>query len=811
MDSSNTTPYNSLPVADYDPDHWTYGSPFDDANVITPVESPISPIYGYGEKSRSLGERMEFISSSQNSPSNDTPEEEPEEDENLHWFDRELDKFLIWFKKYRTFTLIVGFYFAGVLLGVLHYFFNDMLDGKKPEDTWEQKTVTYIAVALVNLSKACIAAGLGVAYIQVVWYNLRRRWTNARLIDRLLSLPWSPGDLVYMRSTFWRAPFEWVFALFVLSVPLVLSVPPSSMKLGMAALQPYNLTTQIPIVDLTYRMDQTFTGNDPIALYVEDQRTSRYRGTDLIMATFEEPFENPEEIGFTNFHTEKVKNVATSVIRHAEIEPWENPVASHPKGGANASYTFHFTGPRYHCSHDKPVQWNPNPKSEKSNEYALNLEPNATVVANAIFRSERPIYRMLGNELKWTVLFQKRYRKPRSITTYERAKNLTKDQAFEGLFTNLTSITCELGLTNYTVKVEYINNIGSVSQTYDGTWERIEPSFGLTHYFMKPYNFSGDANPNQEIMGFEAEATVEMYRWAEYNYYTQQNFEVEKVPDDSEAEFEKPGTPPRRKVPLRRRYLELQARGISEAMFRVLHGDIIAYGLREQENIWETLVLQSPVFTNTTATEPGWIDMLGITPPALEQTLANITAALPNLNFTSLGWNTTTDVLMTPWAYVYQFDRKLLLWPYFSIFAVALPFAISGLFALQSNGVSSSKGFLQVVSTTTGSEALRAAAAECCLGGEENFERKLCKLKLKFGDLIQAEEEWSEKICDKMGVKKGPITAYTSGVDQERLRERRGWLTTMGTRDEVEKMHMTEERRTIGDAYGLFRVKRRQL
>lgn len=111
------------------------------------------------------------------------------------------------------------------------------------------------------------------------------------------------------------------------------------------------------------------------------------------------------------------------------------------------------------------------------------------------------------------------------------------------------------------------------------------------------------------------------------------------------------------------------------------------------------------------------------------------------------------------------------------------------------------------MTTTTGSEALRAAAAECCLGGEENFARKLCKLELKFGDRVEvAGEEGGARGGSVYGVGGGKrVTSYSSGVER-----REGWRTTLGTRGEVEKIRVTDERRTVGDVYGLLRWNKRQ-
>lgn len=65
-----------------------------------------------------------------------------------------------------------------------------------------------------------------------------------------------------------------------------------------------------------------------------------------------------------------------------------------------------------------------------------------------------------------------------------------------------------------------------------------------------------------------------------------------------------------------------------------------------------------------------------------------------------------------------------------------MPFILLGLWALRHNGVSAiDGGFIQLVTTTTGSKALNREAAAGSLGGQENIPEGLQNLKIRFGEL----------------------------------------------------------------------------
>jgi hypothetical protein len=101
-------------------------------------------------------------------------------------------------------------------------------------------------------------------------------------------------------------------------------------------------------------------------------------------------------------------------------------------------------------------------------------------------------------------------------------------------------------------------------------------------------------------------------------------------------------------------------------------------------------------------------------------------------------WNTSVNATRHTALNVYSFSAPLnLILPYFLTLALAVPFILLGGLALHWNGVSAMDGgFVQIITTSTGSAILDRAAAGGCLGGEENMPEELSDLEIRFGELI---------------------------------------------------------------------------
>ena len=105
--------------------------------------------------------------------------------------------------------------------------------------------------------------------------------------------------------------------------------------------------------------------------------------------------------------------------------------------------------------------------------------------------------------------------------------------------------------------------------------------------------------------------------------------------------------------------------------------------------------------------------------------------------------STETNATVRTTFNVFSLSRPLNIFlPYFLSLGLAILFIAIGIIALLRNGVSATEGgFIQLLSTTTGSAALNKAAAGSCLGGSENVSEELKELRIRFGELIEGERE----------------------------------------------------------------------
>lgn len=126
---------------------------------------------------------------------------------------------------------------------------------------------------------------------------------------------------------------------------------------------------------------------------------------------------------------------------------------------------------------------------------------------------------------------------------------------------------------------------------------------------------------------------------------------------------------------------------------------------------------------------------LNITEDGLNQLLGNLTLSMiPSLGL----WSETVNVTKSLSQNVFSFSHPInLILPYFLSLLLALPLLIIGTFALIQNGVPATDGgFIQILSTTTGSPILQRVAAGNCLAGEEHPSKQLRELKVRYGELV---------------------------------------------------------------------------
>jgi hypothetical protein len=130
---------------------------------------------------------------------------------------------------------------------------------------------------------------------------------------------------------------------------------------------------------------------------------------------------------------------------------------------------------------------------------------------------------------------------------------------------------------------------------------------------------------------------------------------------------------------------------------------------------------------------------------SLDISEATMNALLANATISALLLNTwfgNITVKDTQYRNVYRFSHRInLLLPYGLCLGFTLIFVAIGLRALRGNGTSATDGgFLQVMMTTTGDTTMNREVGGASLRGGRNAPQTLLNMKVRFGELVPAEE-----------------------------------------------------------------------
>lgn len=116
-------------------------------------------------------------------------------------------------------------------------------------------------------------------------------------------------------------------------------------------------------------------------------------------------------------------------------------------------------------------------------------------------------------------------------------------------------------------------------------------------------------------------------------------------------------------------------------------------------------------------------------------------------------WNETINVTSFDSYNVYSYSSPADVWIsyglclFFSLISIVL-----GSWALHENGIPATDGgFIQLLSTTTGSSKLQRAAAMKCLGGGQDLPKSLTGLKIRYGELVDMQVEHGGEVMRRAG------------------------------------------------------------
>jgi hypothetical protein len=81
---------------------------------------------------------------------------------------------------------------------------------------------------LALLAELVLTSGAAIAYSQLTWKLFRRKALSALVIDKLISLPSNPWNLVHPKMLF-HAKMEWLVALAIFLMPIAAMFPPGAL------------------------------------------------------------------------------------------------------------------------------------------------------------------------------------------------------------------------------------------------------------------------------------------------------------------------------------------------------------------------------------------------------------------------------------------------------------------------------------------------------------------------------------------------------------------------------------------------------
>ncbi|KAF4630776.1 hypothetical protein G7Y89_g7361 [Cudoniella acicularis] len=166
-----------------------------------------------------------------------------------------------------------------------------------------------------------------------------------------------------------------------------------------------------------------------------------------------------------------------------------------------------------------------------------------------------------------------------------------------------------------------------------------------------------------------------------------------------------------------------------------------------------------------------------VTPHLLNELLFNTTLSImADYGF----WNTTANATIETSFNTYSFSDPLkLTLPYGLSLLATLPFILLGFWALHENGVAAiDGGFIQLVTTSTGSATLEREAAKGCLGGDVNVSDGLKDLRIRFGELVRHNKEghlWEDIRRAGFGTEEETVPIFrrlSAGTERDEQEER---------------------------------------
>ncbi|KAK7516273.1 hypothetical protein IWZ03DRAFT_186003 [Phyllosticta citriasiana] len=151
----------------------------------------------------------------------------------------------LWNIHWRSPALMAGFFLAGVCFALGHHFHYENLDDEEVGSATKQQWAIRIGTLLAFLSKACLAAAVGVAYTQRLWVTVKEKPISLRNLDNIFSLTTDPISF-FSLEVLMSAKLLCLLAACMWCIPIVATITPATLSVR-PGMSPNSTKAQVPI------------------------------------------------------------------------------------------------------------------------------------------------------------------------------------------------------------------------------------------------------------------------------------------------------------------------------------------------------------------------------------------------------------------------------------------------------------------------------------------------------------------------------------------------------------------------------------
>ncbi|KAH7319312.1 hypothetical protein BKA65DRAFT_99153 [Rhexocercosporidium sp. MPI-PUGE-AT-0058] len=622
-----------------------------------------------------------------------------------------------WTIGWQTPTLMIASYALALAIAIAHLLLFRYLDGREADGPNRVAPQAYIATAsniLANAFGFALRASLAVAFCQYLWLLFRAQAMKVSTIELLYSIRTNPLQLC--RGAVLRAaPTLCALATIMWLSQVASSFPPGAITITTAQRVDFS-TVSVPSFNASYMGNGSGSEANANSLI------------ELTMSSSGEGFVSSQTHGGKSSNL--INRLARQVLVAGEAFVPPSPC------GMNCSYITQFEGPYFEC--------NKSTKFTKSNNSNIHdaLE-TLNIYSGSWFSPLAPINRA-GPRYNGT--YTQAIFNSTTLTPTSFVENTRNDSTLVNLQEENT--ICAPGRAKYTIHSNYRNNIYSRNVTREPIDRLVNLAINTHDGAVMVPNFALNKNRTYGTVPANwSKSALDFYR--DNNMMTISSAMMSWLHGDFRASL-----------------AQIPKNDLFDVEFELAWHEavILSYnGVSTSDGAQNKTIIDSTRFNSIfDKFQDNNTPSFNITEDMLNDYVLNVTTSI----MVAYGrWNTTANATTFTTLNVYSFSEPLnLIIPYFLTLFVSIPFVVMGCLALMKNGVSATDGgFMQLITTNTGSAIIDKAAAGGCLGGDESAPQELKDLKIRFGEFIGRDEPGRVKRAG-FGVD-GELTSLTKGTD----------------------------------------------